>query len=110
MSNNSKMTKEEGGMRYMSRSRYQEIEERVEDALNTEAKEKVMSIIRDVMKFNPEHDHYQHIKAKLTEQGNNTYTSYQKTYYERHKEELSRKRAERYRQKKELEKVAENRT
>lgn len=98
--------KEEGCMRYMSRLRYNEIETRLEEKLDEELKEMVMSVIREVMKFDPEQSAYLKLKGKLSEEGSNTYTKHKKSYYERHKEEISKKMAEKY-QKKKAEKVAE---
>jgi len=51
-----------------------------------------LSILKEVWKFDPTVNTYKQVKERLPE-GSSTYQKHNKTYYEKHKEELNKKRA-----------------
>jgi hypothetical protein len=82
------------GSSTLSKCRYSELVKRFNEACSDkEIIDKVLEILRDVMKFDPEVNMYEVVKSKLKD-GDKTYSDSHKSYYQKNKVELNRKRSE----------------
>lgn len=82
------------GSSTLSKCRYSEVVKRFNEVCSDkEMIDKFLEILRDVMKFDPDANMYEAVKSKLKD-GEKTYMESHKSYYQKNKAELNRKRSE----------------
>lgn len=82
----------------LSKKRYQQIEEEFAKIVESaEQQAQLLSVIRTVLRFDPNVSNYTIYKERIPE-NETTYQKRNKDYYERHKEEIKRRNRERRQQ------------
>jgi hypothetical protein len=98
------------GNSMMTKKRYYEIERRLQEILEEEKVGEVISILKEVMRFDPGCSTYDKVKEKLEKkkaEGISTYEALnQRAYYTKNKPDINRKRYEQLKQRKQAKEKA----
>ena len=82
------------GSSTLSKSRYRVFKDELSKVMDESTVTTVLSVLCDVLKFDPDKNTYEDAKKTASRQGETTYTKYSKDYYERHKVDLNKQRVE----------------